>query len=35
MDFHRHGLLTTLGFAALTGNWALAIYRSRDDNGIS
>ena len=31
MDFHRHGLLTTLGFAALTGNSALAIYRSRDD----
>jgi hypothetical protein len=30
MDFHRHGLLTTLGFAALTGNRALAIYRSRD-----
>lgn len=32
MDLHRHGvLLTTLGFAALTGNSALAIYRSRDD----
>ncbi|CAD6343163.1 unnamed protein product [Miscanthus lutarioriparius] len=31
MDFHRHGLLTKLGFAALTGNSALAIYRSRDD----
>ncbi|XP_025812817.1 uncharacterized protein LOC112890159 [Panicum hallii] len=31
MDFHRHGLLTALGFAALTGNSALAIYRSRDD----
>ncbi|CAD6343164.1 unnamed protein product [Miscanthus lutarioriparius] len=31
MDFHRHGLLTTLGFAALTGNSALANYRLRDD----
>ncbi|XP_066369327.1 uncharacterized protein [Miscanthus floridulus] len=31
MDFHRHGILTTLGFAALTGNSALANYRLRDD----
>jgi hypothetical protein len=33
MDFHRHGLLTALAFAALTGNSALAVYRSRDDPG--
>lgn len=31
MDFHRPSLLTKLGFAALTGNSALAIYQSRDD----
>jgi hypothetical protein len=31
MDFHSHSLLTKLGFAALMGNSALAIYRSRDD----
>jgi hypothetical protein len=31
MDYHHHSLLTKLGFAALMGNSALAIYRSRDD----
>ncbi|CAN6191262.1 unnamed protein product [Urochloa humidicola] len=31
MDFHRPGLLTKIGFAALTGNSALAIYRSWND----
>ncbi|GJN00933.1 hypothetical protein PR202_ga18160 [Eleusine coracana subsp. coracana] len=33
MDFDRHGLLTKLGFAALTCNSGLAIYRSRGDPG--
>ncbi|CAN6208754.1 unnamed protein product [Urochloa humidicola] len=31
MNFGRHGVLTKLGFATLTGNSALSIYRSRDD----
>jgi len=31
MNFARHGALTKLGFATLTCNSALAIYRSRDD----
>ncbi|CAN6202571.1 unnamed protein product [Urochloa humidicola] len=31
MNFDRHGVLTKLGFVTLTGNSALAIYRSRDD----
>ncbi|XP_062233620.1 uncharacterized protein LOC133930869 [Phragmites australis] len=31
MDLGRHGFLTKLGFAALTGNSALVIYRSRGD----
>lgn len=31
MNFDRHGVLTKLGFATLTCNSALAVYRSRDD----
>ena len=31
MNFARHGVLTKLGFATLTCNSALAIYRSWDD----
>ena len=31
MNLARHGALTKLGFATLTCNSALAIYRSRDD----
>ncbi|TVT97349.1 hypothetical protein EJB05_57417, partial [Eragrostis curvula] len=33
MDFDRHGFLTKIGFAALTCNSALAIYRSKGDSG--
>ncbi|KAL6606217.1 hypothetical protein ACP70R_041870 [Stipagrostis hirtigluma subsp. patula] len=33
MDLDRHGVLTKLGFAALTCNSGLAIYRSRGDPG--
>nr|CAB3466985.1 unnamed protein product [Digitaria exilis] len=31
MNFDRHGVLTKLGFATLTCNSALAVYRSWDD----
>lgn len=33
MEFHRQSFLTKLGFAALTCNSCLAIYRSRGDPG--
>ncbi|KAL6861340.1 hypothetical protein ACP4OV_017040 [Aristida adscensionis] len=35
MDFDRHGVLTKLGFAALTCNSGLAVYRSGGDPGTA